>query len=156
MVLEALAAISLASSVIQFVDFSVKLISKGNEYYHSADGVLAEHNELHNIAGNFEDLNAKLKNSLSLVEPKKLLSDEEKALQSITQDCLAVADDFKRTLEELRRHPGNNVWKSFRQAIKTRWKQKKLDETLNKLRLFREDLAVHLLVVIRYKGAFSG
>ena len=57
MVLAALAALSVASSVVQFVDFSVKVISKGNKYYRSTDGALVENTELVATVETFRRLN---------------------------------------------------------------------------------------------------
>lgn len=56
MVLETLAAVGLAYSVVQFVDFAVKIISKGNKYHKSTDGVLPENREYLGNAENFAHL----------------------------------------------------------------------------------------------------
>ena len=53
MALEALAVVSLATSVVQFVDSAVKLISKGNQYYKKADGDLEENTQLRAIVDKF-------------------------------------------------------------------------------------------------------
>lgn len=63
MVLEALAAVSLASSVVQLVGFAVKLIWKGNQYYKSADGNLEENAQLKDVADNFGKLSGRLVDS---------------------------------------------------------------------------------------------
>ena len=63
-VLNALAALSVASSVVQFVDFSVKVISKGNKYYRSTDGALVENTELVATVETFRRLNDGSKKSL--------------------------------------------------------------------------------------------
>ena len=60
---DALAARSPSSSVVQFVDFAVKLIWKGNQYYKSADGNLEENAQLKDVADNFGKLSGRLVDS---------------------------------------------------------------------------------------------
>ena len=81
-VLDALAALNVASSVVQSVDFSVKVISKGNKYYRSADGALVENTELVATVETFRRLNDGLTKSLWALLQAKSMSNEE-ALQSV-------------------------------------------------------------------------
>ena len=53
-IMEALAAVGLASSIVQFVDFATKIISKGYQYQKSVDGVLDENVELQAIADSLD------------------------------------------------------------------------------------------------------
>jgi hypothetical protein len=46
MVLDALSVVSLAATIIQFVDFGSKIVSKGYHLYESTDGVLPEYARL--------------------------------------------------------------------------------------------------------------
>ena len=46
MVLDPLSAVSLAATVVQFVDFSSKIVSKGYHLYTSAGGALPENARL--------------------------------------------------------------------------------------------------------------
>lgn len=100
MVLQALAALSLANSAIDVVDVAAKVISKGNEYCKSSDGILPENTELQAIAENFARLNKGLQGPrISLEraaeEPDEKgaiqLSKEEKVLQLVAQKCVAIA-----------------------------------------------------------------
>ncbi len=52
--MEALAAVGLASSIVQFVDFATNIISKGYHYQKSVDGVLDENVELQAIADSLD------------------------------------------------------------------------------------------------------
>jgi hypothetical protein len=61
-----LTALSVAGNIIQFVDFSCKLISSSYKLYESASGVLVENLELEAIAESVLELNIKVKDSLSI------------------------------------------------------------------------------------------
>lgn len=149
MVLEALAAVSLASSVIEFVDFTVKVISKGNEYYNSIDGNLEDNTELMTISENFVRLSKRLETSLVALPDSGKLSEDEKALKRVVQTCHDLALKLRTTLDRLKVSTNGQKWKSFRQALKAHWSKTEIDEPLNQLRLAREELIIHLLLVMR-------
>ena len=58
--LDPFTALSLASGVVQFVDFSSKLISEGQELYKSAEGALTENTELKSVTVDLNHLCEKL------------------------------------------------------------------------------------------------
>ncbi len=99
MVLDALAALSVASSVVQSVEFSVKVISKGNKYYRSADGALVENTELVATVETFCRLNDGLTKSLWGLLQAKPMSNEAKALQSVAQNCVDSALTLIETVD---------------------------------------------------------
>ncbi len=57
--------LGIASNDVQFVDFGIKIVSKGREVYKSADGKLAENVDLEAVTRVFVLINAKLKASAS-------------------------------------------------------------------------------------------
>lgn len=61
--MDPLSALSIATSVIQFLDFGANLLCKGTEIYHSAQGSLVENVQLEAIASNMLELNRELQNS---------------------------------------------------------------------------------------------
>lgn len=56
MVVPPLDALTLAAAVVQFVDFSSRIISKGNEYHKSADRALVENEEVEVVATNIQEI----------------------------------------------------------------------------------------------------
>ena len=102
MVLEALAALSVASSVVQFVDFGTKLISKGKEFYQSADGVLTDHAEQAAISSRLAELSKRLSDSVSFLTTGKKLSPGEEALLEVVVECMKSANDFTDAIHDLR------------------------------------------------------
>ncbi|KAF2443978.1 hypothetical protein P171DRAFT_23043 [Karstenula rhodostoma CBS 690.94] len=62
--MEPLSALSLASSVVQLVDFSIKVVTNSREIYKSAEGASNAHSFLSNATGNLSELSATLLDEL--------------------------------------------------------------------------------------------
>jgi len=150
-IMEALAAVGLASSIVQFVDFATKIISKGYQYQKSVDGVLDDNVELQAIADSLDQLSKGLITSKEKTSPsarrKKNL--KEIALNAVAMECQSIANDLSTAVDRLKITGKRTKWKSFRQALKSQWKKEEIEATLRRLRLAREDLIVHLLVVMK-------
>ena len=145
-VLEALAAVGLTGSVVQFVDFAVKINSKGNKYHKSTDGVLPENREYLGIAENFARLNQGLGSALNA---SRSCQTTRGFLQTVAMSCQTITLQFKAALDQLMISGTRGKWKIIRQATKACWSKEKIEEMLDKLRIVREDFVVHLLVVMR-------
>ena len=83
--LDPFSAISLASSIVQFVDFGKRLVSEGRELYESADGALAKHVELEAI---IKDI--KLRSEKSVTVPGA--SEDEVGLRKLVELSKAIAN----------------------------------------------------------------
>ena len=150
MVVEALAAVSLAGAVVQFVQFTTKVAQKGHEYHKTADGAIKEHIELREYAARFESLNTRLKKTIKTVSrDNSQLSIEERALIGVAKNCQLTCRDLCEILNDLTRSHNDKTFGSLRQALKSVWKEKKIEGELRKLRMAQEELVVHLLVVLQ-------
>ncbi len=78
------------------------------------------------------------------------LAQEEQALQAVAVECQKISEELSSTIDKLKAAGTRKVWTSFRQAVRLYWSQDQIEETLRKLRLARENLVIHLLVVMRY------
>jgi len=81
----AISAIAVASSVLQIVDFTGKLISKGRKIYKSADGALFEHKDQEAAAGRLNVLSEEF--SRGLQSKRQKVSESEQALQEVGFEC---------------------------------------------------------------------
>lgn len=149
MVLEALAAISLASAVVQLVEFTTKVVSKGHEYQKSVDGAIKEHIELNEYAENFSRLSQHLTNATMLLPPQDRLSEDETSLLAVAKKCQATCREIIATIDCLQKPRHQKRFASLRLASRAVWNEEKIELCLQKLRLAREELIVHLLVVIK-------
>ena len=146
--METLAAVSLATSVVQFVDFAFKILSKGRQYHRSLDGPLKENIELEAIS---EGLN-RLSNGLSSSSNQNLsspMNEEKRALHTAALECGSIARELSAAVAGLRVVGNRSWWKSFRHALKSQWNKNEIEAILKRLQQVRDDLVVHLLVVIQ-------
>jgi N-terminal domain on NACHT_NTPase and P-loop NTPases len=150
MSLDPLSALSVASAVVQFIDFAKVLIEKGYEFYNSADGALAEHNELRLIAGKLDTLTQGLDRSWKSFDVDSPLLREEEGLKLVVRDCRKAARELSKALEELQLTNDRGLWKSFRQALKTIWSKEDIDSKMRTLQMAQDQMALHLLVVVGY------
>jgi hypothetical protein len=157
MVLDGVSALGLASSIVQIVDFSVRLFSKTREYHKSDDGSLINQQALGQVAGRLHNLGKRLGDSLSAIEhtnepmnEQSALSIEEIELKSIASQCRDNAHELSSILEDLRINGRNTRWKSFRHALKSYWRKEEIEDALKSMNMMREQMVVYLLVILKY------
>lgn len=61
--MEVLSAISLASNIVQFLEFSLQVLSKGNKIHRSVDGTLEENLDLEIVTSDLLVMQTKLQNN---------------------------------------------------------------------------------------------
>jgi hypothetical protein len=145
--MDPLSALSLASCIVQFVDFSSKLISKGHLIYSSANGALIENLDLEVVTCDLSQLTTRL----GLHEKAICCTKEDQNLEDLASRCSALAKELLDKLDRLKVDDDvkNRRWKSFRQALKTVWSKKDLDEIAARLAGFRSQLELYILVSLR-------
>ena len=62
--MDPITALGVAGSIVQLVDFGIKVVSKGNKIYHSGDGSTAENHDLENVANDLVLIQTRLRQSL--------------------------------------------------------------------------------------------
>ena len=123
-VVEGLAALSLAANVIQFVDFGCRLFSKTRELDKSSAKSVIEHVEIKAIA----QIIGRLSCALTVPPPNgPELSPEENELSSLASSCKAIANDLLTALTELELNGSRKKWQCFRIALKAVWKSEQID-----------------------------
>jgi hypothetical protein len=103
--MDPLIALSVAGTIIQFVDFGIKILKHGSTLYHSSTGLLPVHEEIELVATDLAELTARLSRSLRIggkggVETR--LVEEEKALEGLCASCSKVARELFEKLARLR------------------------------------------------------
>jgi len=107
--MDPLTALSVATSVVSFVDFGSKLLSKSRKLYKSSNGVLSEHVDLQIIALDIatlaQGLRRKLPEHRPLSTPSKKGSaavDDDGALDDMCRRCVEIASELLVQLEKLK------------------------------------------------------
>lgn len=147
LIMDPISVLSLAGTIVQFVDFSSKLVSKGYCIYQSVSGALPDNLELEAITTDLSLLNTRLKTP----KVSGCLTKAEQSLENLSQECANIADELLRRLEKLKVHTDAKYrkWSSFRQALKTVWNKEGVDEMPARLERLRAQLEFHILVSLK-------
>jgi N-terminal domain on NACHT_NTPase and P-loop NTPases len=140
--METLAVIGLIGNVVQFVDFSGKLISKSAEIYHSSTGALAENADIETATDHLIQLNKKLRDAATLA------GDGE--LRRLCTSCSSVAEELLGTLDKVKVKGDQGKLKSIRKAIRSVWSKDDIEGLERRLARFREELNFYITMNIRY------
>jgi hypothetical protein len=124
---EVLAAVGLASNVLQFVDFTTKLCAQIKEYASSASGLPKE---LSQQALQLSALLALLKGLSQQPNGPKLEKD-------VLGQCETQAQELSDLLESLRGGGGKSRWETAKVAFKSLKRTQQIDKVGYKLALFR-------------------
>ena len=139
--MEALAAVSLAGNILQFLDFTHDAISKSHQIHTSISGTLKEHADLKGLTTDLKDLSGRLQASSGPVDL---------VLEQLCSRCREVADDLLEALESLRVRGKYTRFQCLRKALKVLWGQEKLRKLEERLAGFRHELNLHITVELRY------
>lgn len=138
--MEALAAVSLVGTIVQFVDFSGKLISKSIRLYR--DGALVENVDIETATNNLVVLNEKLKDNDILAG--------EGTLQSLSQSCHNAATDLLSALNKVKVKDRQQQWESFRKALRSVWSKDEIRGLEQRVAKLKEELNLHIIARLRY------
>jgi hypothetical protein len=100
--MDPLTAVSLAGNIVQFVDFSVKLVTGAYEIAGSSTGRLAKYEEVYIIAQSI----TKLHENIAILSNTRLgadvLSRRDKNLLPLHEACIKVGNELICHLDQLR------------------------------------------------------
>jgi hypothetical protein len=145
--MESLTALGLAANIVQFVDFSTRLLAEASEVYHAATGLPKEHVELQDVADNLNSMVERL----VIPTNRGPSSSAQAEISKIALSAMEVAGDLIRTVEKLKVSDGSkNKWRSFRQALSTLWIKDKIESSQKRLGAIRDQLSSQVLAYVRY------
>ncbi|KAI1462406.1 hypothetical protein F4805DRAFT_132829 [Annulohypoxylon moriforme] len=142
--MEALVAVGLASNVLQFVDFTAKLIGISNELRNHAAS--SENRDHQVIATHLETLSQNISNSANAISQiSATVSSEEKDLQPVANKCCELAKNLLKRLDTCGIQPGQNASRLQRAkgAFKAIWNKREIEEISSRLEYFRSELILY-------------
>ena len=147
--LDPLTAVSLASCVVQFTEFGIKLIERSIELYNSANGLNAERSNLELKTKHVRKLAEKIVafEHEGFHESNGRLINIAKSCDSIAKRLLSVLDDLK-----VKRLAGpGRKWESFRKAVAdlTPHNKKKIATLEADFRLMQEMIFSEIQIMMR-------
>jgi hypothetical protein len=136
--MDPLSAIGLAGNILQFVDFASTLVGQDVEIYRSAFGATAVHTDLQTSIERLDALSKPLRKRVAVAR-----NEDEAQIVKTAVACNEIARDLATALDKLAATPhsrSSSVWKAL-QAV---WEQPKIEETVKRLNMCKNDL--HLLL----------
>lgn len=152
--LDPLTAISLASSVVQFTDFGIRLVTGTIELYYSADGANAERSSLESKTTQVRNLADQVIYPLEHDDDDGPSSKHKEELKRLATSCKELASDLLSVLDGLKvkrpAGPGRK-FESFRKAVaaQTPGNKDKIASLEKKLRGVREEMFDRVLFMMR-------
>ncbi|KAK4692709.1 hypothetical protein P7C71_g4548, partial [Lecanoromycetidae sp. Uapishka_2] len=136
--LDPLTAISLASSVIQFTDFGIKLVTESIDLYRSVDRANAETSALEVKITHIRTLADQVIFPLKGKDDDTPASKNEEHLRELAESCKALASDLLAVLDGLKvkKSPGpGRKLESLRKAVEAQipWNKEKIASLEKKL-----------------------
>lgn len=140
MVLEALAALGLASNILQFIDFSYKLVSGANEIANSATGTSAQHETFETVSQSL----IQLVDNIDATSPSQMPPE----IRTLAAQARDLAQSFIAKLEELKLKGAKNALSCVFQAIKEANQSDKLLALKKRLNMLQRSLNSHLINIM--------
>ncbi|KAH8702793.1 hypothetical protein GQ44DRAFT_596720, partial [Phaeosphaeriaceae sp. PMI808] len=150
--MEPFTALSVATSIIQIVDFGARLVNNGHEIY--KNGSIASFDQAKHAADELRDLTQSLGRTLAStslsVHSASVLPNDEKKLRDLASETTKVADELIKLVESVIGHGGKHRrWNSFRQAVSSLHKKRDLAELSDHLDLLRNELILRVVVSLK-------
>lgn len=144
-----LSALSLASSIVQLIDFAYELVADARAIRESAKGLSAQNSDIGIVTENLKEISQKIKDQSFNVPLNS--RDDDAALLKLAESSLEVTDELLQQLDVLSVQIGpNKKWNSFRQAWKAVWKKDRIQKLQDRLDLLRQEMNVQSIMIVKY------
>ena len=150
--MDPLSALSVAGTIVQFVDYGTRLLSRANELYNSSVGTLCPNNELELVTTDLRGLITKLRqsfNSESDIDPLSAEAQHQKSFEKLCDEATKLAKELVERLDKLKVKDGKHrLWRSLQHAIESAWSEREVTDLKNRLLSFKEALETRVLFSI--------
>ncbi|KAF4449242.1 small s, partial [Fusarium albosuccineum] len=140
--MEALAVASLTGNILQFLEFTSKLVSSARQVL--SDGSKTEYLELATIAQELRRL-AKAIRPRQPTSTDNAENHEQDTLQQISAQCINITDQLLAVLDSVKLKDGSGKLKSFYQVLKSEWKATEIVALQNRVERIGQALKDHLM-----------
>jgi uncharacterized membrane protein YqiK len=147
--MEPLSALSIATAVIQFLDFTGKVVSGTWQIYRGQPPEETEPNsDVASITTSLQEVTRSLKASKDKASLQPW-SSQDTAISKLAESCTEVGEQLLALLNRLRAQSERRVWQSFRTALRTIWSDKDIEKLSQKLENYRQQISMHILIALR-------
>ncbi|KAE9364398.1 hypothetical protein N431DRAFT_488965 [Stipitochalara longipes BDJ] len=145
--MDPLTALSVAASVVQFVDFTFKVLSDAHQLYEN--GELSVHEQTSKVAHDLASFSRQLRKSIRDQNSTAALTENELELDLLCRECASLSSELITKLENLKPPARGHPWESVGHALKSMWSRKDLNEVEVKLSKYRDAMNSRLLGSLR-------
>ena len=140
--LDPISAVGVAAATVQFAHFTAKLFEIGKEVHDL--GTTKEFVHLNEVYSHLQKISSKLSQSLARAGT---ISREEQDIHRLATLCQQECELFTEAIHKIEKKSGSNcVFKSFRQALKMVWNQKKIASVEQRMARFQTELSLALII----------
>ena len=150
MALEALAALSVAGTVLQFVEFAGKIIKRSFEIARDVNGEAQPERGLRTVTVDFAYLASKIQRPLRLEDSFGPPTQDEQSIIDVCHGCESVAQELLGRLKGLDGHGKPRPFEAFRRAIVITWTRRERNKLTQELHIYQRALNIRILVGLRH------
>lgn len=142
--MDPLTSISLAGTIVQFVDFGGKVISKVKDLKNNVGGNSRDLFNSELIAKDLLTLSQRLRDGTHPHSADRLSADDQ-ALEDLCDGCITLSKRMLQRLQSLEVSQGAGNFQVLQQAIKAVWSEKEIESMSTQLGEFRDQLQLRIL-----------
>ncbi|EGP87705.1 uncharacterized protein MYCGRDRAFT_71829 [Zymoseptoria tritici IPO323] len=143
--MDPLTALSVAASVLQFVDFGAKLVGAGLEIYKSKEGATEQNLELEYLTKHTDAVVDKL--NIARISSGRL-GPSDASLQGLAERCRVLSTELVDLLATLKGAQSQRTWVAIRQALKVKWNEGRIEALRKRLDVIKSEISLQLLVML--------
>ncbi|KAH7068278.1 hypothetical protein BKA63DRAFT_494933 [Paraphoma chrysanthemicola] len=152
--MEPFSALSVATAVVQFLDFTGKVVSGTYRIYQGNAPRGSESNsDLRSITSGLNALTAHLESSQINIQSGS--SPQDANLMVLARNCNAVGRQLLALLTRLQSGSTHSFWPSFRTALRTIWSEADVEKLSRSLDSYRQQISMHILISLRDQAALA-
>lgn len=147
--MEALAAIGVASNLLQFVDLGYKVMSTAKEMYGTGKEASRANKDIEFITQDLQSLSIRLSKHV----PKSTMTEDGRSLLKLTEECQKWSDEMLSLLTYLKNENPNSKIGAMKAAVRNYRKKGEKERLIQGLNSCRDQLNLQLTSMSRYYDA---
>ena len=136
--------VSLAANAVQLIDFGLKFCREVREISYA--GLSTGNQDVQTMTHLWVETTQRLEQGLTQAPTFGVQDIEEQAILSLARKCTSIGRDLDDRLSALQLKGDKGKLRSIRQAIKSIWTQRRIQEVTHQLTQYRTQLQCHLAI----------
>jgi len=151
--MEPFSVLTVTTSLIQFLDFAGNLVAGTYAIYKRKRKDKSD--DLESLTNALVGFNDALIKSLPRDSSLPNVTPRHNELKNLCKECNSLASELLSALDQLGSQTEHDLWRSFRQALRTLWSQPQIESLQKRLASYRQQISMHLLFTLRYEARWK-